>query len=614
MATTPAPVTPIMLMGCTNNTITYRAAGHATVCLQAPQFGVQYLANFNPAAGDVIGLDAVLEKTTASTNLSDLGKYVTSVVSNGNTTLYFDPTGSGTTGAGSPIAVLLGVQTSVAALVADGGVAYIPDRVTVTAAFNTPLTLRASGLETVNLRAPANGIAAEQLNGFSPTQADVLELAAVLGKTTANPDLSNLQNYITATVSNGNTILSVDPTGSGQAGTAFVQLNGVTATLSQLLADNALSYTPSLVPPTSTPGTPAPPQSGSPIMTMGCVNKTISYRAAGHQTVCLQAPQYGVQYLANFNPANGDVIGLDNVLEKTTAATNLSDLGKYVTSTVSAGNTTLYFDATGSGHVGAGSPIAVLLGVQTTVAALVADGGVAYIPDRVSMTPTFDAPFTLRPAGLETVDLRGPVNGIAPQQIIGFDATKADTLELNGVLNATTANPNLSNLQSYITATTSNGNTTLSLDKTGTGQAGTPFAVLQGTSITLSQLLADNAISFTATPVAVATDPALTFAFRPEGQESVNLNPSPHQPAQQIQGFSLTNGDVIDFAKVLANANVHTDMTHIANYVTATQSGTSTVLALDPTGSGHAGTAFAVLQQTGTTMSGLLAHNSLSIA
>ncbi len=621
MASNTAPirptVQPTMLMGCTNNVITFRAAGHETVCLQAPQHGVQVLANFDPANGDVIGLDDILEKTTASTDLSDLNKYLTAVVANGNTTLYFDPTGSGVAGAGTAVAELLGVQTSVASLIAEGGVAYVPDRVTVIPSFDTPLTLRPSGLETVELRAPANGIGPEQLNGFDPTKADVLELGFVLGKTGASTDLSNIQNYITATVSNGNTILSVDTTGTGKAGTAFAQLNGVSLTLNQLLADNALSFTAGLTAPANVPlPTPAtgPAPSAGTIMRMGCVNQTITFRPAGREIVCLQAPQYGVQSLANFDPSKGDVLGLDNLLQKTTASTSLSDIGKWISAVVANGNTTLYFDPAGSGHAGAGTPFAVLLGVQTSVAALVASGGMAYVPDQISMTPQFNTPLTLRAAGLTTVDLRGPANGIAPQQIFGFDPTKADTLELNGVLNATTANPNLSDLQNYVSVTNSGGNTTLALDKTGTGQAGTPFAVLEGTTLTLNQLLADNAISFTPTAVTVAPNPAQVFAFRPEGQEQATLNPSPHSPAQQIQDFSLTNGDVIDFAKVFANANVHTDMTQIANYVTATQSGTSTVLSLDPTGGGHVGAAFAVLQQTSTTVSALLSHNSLSLA
>jgi len=618
MATSTAPVSatvqPTMLMGCTNNVITYRAAGHETVCLQAPQFGMQVLANFNPANGDVIGLDDILEKTTARTDLSDLSKYVTAVVANGNTTLYFDPTGSGVTGAGTPIALLLGVQTSVAGLIAAGGVAYVPDRVTVTASFNTPLTLRPSGLETVTLRPPASGIAPEQLNGFDPAKGDVLELGAVLAKTGASSDLSDIRNYLSVTVSNGNAILSVDRTGSGQAGTAFAQLNGVSLTLDQLLADGAISDTQGLTGPANIPLATQTATGALPagtIMRMGCVNQTITFRPAGNEILCLQAPQYGVQTIASFNPAKGDVLGLDNILAKTTAAADLSDVGRWISASVANDNTTLYFDPTGSGR--AGTAFATLLGVQTSVAALVADGGMAYVPDQISITPQFNTPLTLRPAGLTTVDLRGPANGIAPQQIFGFDPDKADTLELNGVLNATTANPDLSNLGNYIHVTSASGNTTLAVDKTGTGQAGTPFAVLDGTTLTLNQLLADHAISFTATPATVATSPAQVFAFRPEGQEQVNLNPSPHSPAQQIQNFSLGNGDVIDFAKVLANANVHTDMTHIANFVTATQSGTSTVLSLDPTGAGHVGTAFAVLQQTSTTMSALLANHALSM-
>jgi hypothetical protein len=718
-ATNPLP--QLMQMGCTNVTLTYRAAGYETVCLQSASHGVQQLVGFNAAKGDVIGVDDILETTLAHDDLSDVANYITSVVSGGNTTLYFDPTGKGLQG--SAFAVLQGVSTTVAQLVADGGMQYVPDAITLTPTFDTPFTLRSGGLETVNLLAPAPGIGPEQINGFNPTNSDVLQLRAILNPTTALANLSNVQKYITATTVGGNTILSVDTTGTGKPGTAFVELDGVTTTVSQLLADNALIYTPSFttvdakagatfvfrdagdemavvepafhgatapqlqgfslaagdslsvhnillaanlsVPTASlgnyfsttqsngstslwfnsagsghggqavatlqnslvsigqllsadalnvgaaiTPTTPNPAGPVVPIMHMGCTNVLITYRQQGQETVCLQSPSHGVQRLANFNAELGDVIGVDDILELTTAKTDLSDVAKYITSTVSAAGTALYFDPTGKGLQG--SQIAILQGVDTTVAELVANGGMQYIPDAISVTMAFNTPLAMRPSGLETVKLLAVEPGVAAQQINGFNPDLADVLELQAILNPTTASPDLSNVQNYIKATTVGGNTILSVDPTGTGQAGTAFAQLNGVSVTLSQLLADDALTFTPSKIELTAGAGKVFQFRPEGDEIASLPTSPaHNGFATLQAFSLGNGDVLDIGNMLAASKVSPDMANLGNFISAQQSGGSTSLWFDATGSGHGGGAeFALLQNTTTTVASLTAHNA----
>jgi hypothetical protein len=716
-ATTPLP--QLMQMGCTNVTLTYRAAGYETICLQSPSHGVQQLVGFNAAKGDVIGVDDILETTLAHADLSDVGDYITSVVSGGSTTLYFDPTGKGLQG--SAFAVLQGVSTTVAQLVADGGMQYVPDAIALTPTFDAPFTLRSAGLETVNLLAPVPGIGPEQIVGFNPTNSDVLQLQKILNPTTALTNLSNIGEYITATTVGGNTILSVDPTDAGKTGTAFAELMGVTATLSQLVADNALIYTPSsttadakanstfvfrsageetatvepawhgatapqlqgfslaagdslsvhnillaanLSVPTASLGNyfsttqsngstslwfnpagsgngggvvaflqntlvsisqllsagalnvgaaiiPTPPGGTvGPIMHMGCTNVLITYRQQGQETVCLQSPSHGVQQLANFNAELGDVIGVDDILELTTAKTDLSDVGKYITSTVSSAGTALYFDPTGKGLQG--SQIAMLQGVDTTVAELVANGGMQYIPDAISVTMAFNTPLAMRPSGLETVKLLAVEPGVAAQQINGFNPDLADVLELQAILNPTTALPDLSNVQNYIKATTVGGNTILSVDPTGTGQTGTAFAQLNGVSVTLSQLLADNALTFTPSAIELGAGAGRVFQFRPEGEEIASLPTSPaHNGFATLQGFSLGNGDVLDIGNMLSASKVSTDMAHLGNFISAQQSGGSTSLWFDATGSGHGGGAeFAVLQNTTVTVASLTAHNA----
>ena len=606
MTTAVSAITQLMVMGCTNDTITYRTEGHQTVCLESPSHGEQVLVGFNPAIGDRIGLDDILELTQAKTDLSDLTKYVTSVSSGGNTTLYFDPTGSGAVG--TPIALLVGVTTTIAQLIADGGVAYVPDAITTSPTFDTAFTFRDSGLETVRVAPAANGIATQQFDNFNPNNGDILDLSTILHRTTALSNLSNLQNFVTATSTGGNTVLSFDKTGSGVIGTPFAVLEGITITLAQLQADNALIYNPSPV----VSGT-APTTVDGQLMVMGCTNDIITYRASGHQTVCLQSPSHGEQVLHNFNPAIGDLIGLDDVLELTQAKTDLSDLTKYITSVASGGNTTLYFDPTGSGH--AGTPVALLVGVTTTIAQLIADGGVAYVPDAITVSPTFDTAFMFRDAGLETLTLAPAARAIATQQVDNFNPAKADILDLTRILNPTTAAPNLSNVQDYITATETGGNTVLSVDPTGSGAVGTPFAVLEGVTITLAQLLSDGAMAFSPTNATIGAAAGTSATFRPEGKEVIVLGGHvPTGTLTSLANFSLTDQDQIDFRLLFANYGISATLGTIADYISTTASASSTIFDFHQNGADSPGVAIAVLQNVSVTFASLLSHGSISLA
>ncbi len=710
----------LMQMGCTNVTITYRHAGNEGVCLESPSHGIQVLENFNVANGDFIGVDDILELTPAQVNLSDVANYITSQLINGGTMLYFDPTGQGQQG--TPFAFLHGISTNVAQLVADGGMKYQPDAITVLPSFDTPFTFRAAGLETVNLLQMRTGIGPQIINGFDPANGCVLQLGHILDQTFAHANLSDIANYITVTQSGGNTILSVDPTGAGQAGTPFAVLEGVSVSLATLLADNAIAYTPSptmefsqdnqtftyradgletavlMLPSThvaatqlsgfslaggdvldvgrilanaQVPFTSATvqadfwtTQSGANtdlwfnangsgqggtleaallntsvtfsqlmaqsaiswlsgqagtvslgsgvIMQMGCTNNLITYRLAGKEGVCLQSPAHGVQELANFNVANGDFLGLDDVLETTLAHDNLSDISQYITSQVLTGGTMLYVDPTGQGQQG--TPFAFLQGVTTSVAALVADGGVQYVPDQVTIAPTFDTPFTVRPDGLETVLLNQIEPGIGPQIINGFNAAAGDNIELAKILNLTLAQPNLSDIGRFISVTDSGGNTTLSVDPTGEGHAGTPFAVLQGTSLTLSQLLSANALMYDPSPAWTVPTLGTTFTFRASGSEGVTLHHiSTGVQPQALSGFSLAGGDAISVANILSAANVQADISNIGNYFSTVDTGGNTQLWFDPNGSGSGGTLEAVLQNTSLSMTDLLSHSALHL-
>jgi hypothetical protein len=715
-----AVTAPSLLLhsGDTAVTITYRSAGHEGVVLQSLTHGVQQLAGFNPAAGDFIRLDNILDPTLAHADLSDIADYITATSVDGGTMLSADPTGHGL--AGTPFAFLQGVSITVAQLVADGGLAYVPTAISVTPAFDTPLTLRPDGLETVLLGHMVNGIGPQILHGFNPAEGDRLQLASVLNATLAQASLSDIAHYITVTHAGGNTTLSVDRTGTGQAGTPFAVLDGVTLSLTQLLADGALLYTPSKViddvtknitfqfraagletadltaasshvaaaqlagfslaggdvldvgmimshagvtnsvaniqadfttvqqgnatelwfnasgagggtleavlqntsvtvgallaagaiNANSDTGAASDSAPGF-LMRMGCPDELITYRASGNMGVCLAAPDHGVQQLAHFNPAAGDIIGVDDILEQTLAHDDLSDVANYITSQVINGGTMLYADLTGQGLQG--TPIAFLQGVQTSVAQLVAEGAMLYVPDQVAIAPTYDTPFTLRSGGLETVLLNPAAPGIPTQQINGFALNAGDTLELAKILSGTQASPTLSNIANYITVTESGGNTTLALDPTGHGGAGTPFAVLEGVTATLSQLLVANALVYDPANIAVAAAPGASFACRAAGEETVLLQNVTGGTPTQLTGFSLAADDGINVAAILKSADVLADISNIDNYFSTVQTGGNTQLWFDPTGSGSGGTLEAVLQNTSVTITSLLAHSALHL-
>jgi hypothetical protein len=78
------------------------------------------------------------------------------------------------------------------------------------------------------------------INGFN-TVGDVLDLTSALSGLAIAADLSNLGTYVTASVAAGNTTLWIDPTGGSATPAAFVVLNGISATLPQLVAAHDIS-------------------------------------------------------------------------------------------------------------------------------------------------------------------------------------------------------------------------------------------------------------------------------------------------------------------------------------------------------------------------------------
>ena len=242
------------------------------------------------------------------------------------------------------------------------------------------LVFRSAGNEMAAVCPPYTGAAAPQLQGFSLTAGDTLDVSPILQAANVSVATAELGDYFSTTESNGSTLLWFNPAGSGatpgNGAIVVAVLENTQVSMSQLLSANALNIR-----------APITPTAVAPLMQMGCTNDVITYRLEGQQTVCLQSPSHGVQQLAGFNAAMGDVIGLDDILETTPVPDDLAGVGNYITSSVSAAGTTLYFDPTGQGLQG--TAFAVLQGVDTTVAQLVADGGMQYVPGSTPTPPNF---------------------------------------------------------------------------------------------------------------------------------------------------------------------------------------------------------------------------------
>jgi hypothetical protein len=214
-----------------------------------------------------------------------------------------------------------------------------------------------------------------QLSGFSLAGGDTIDVGHILAASQITGSTAVVQSDFTTVQNGANTQLWFSANGSPQGGTLAAVFLNTTVTMSQLLAQSAISWNA---------GQGITVNNGV-TMHMGCTNQTITYIAAGNMGVCLESPSHGVQMLANFSAANGDFIGVDDILETTQAHDDLSDVAQYITSQAINGGTMLYVDLTGQGLQG--TPFAFLEGVTTSVAQLVADGGMKYVPDQVAIAP-----------------------------------------------------------------------------------------------------------------------------------------------------------------------------------------------------------------------------------
>lgn len=94
------------------------------------------------------------------------------------------------------------------------------------------------------------------------------------------------------------------------------------------------------------------------------------------------------------------------------------------------------------------------------------------------------------------------------------------------------------------------------------------------------------------------------------GTNNTIVLPSANQGYDDIRGYLMTNGDKFDMHNLLASTSWNGDMSTIGDYVSVTQSGTSAVINVDPSGTqGGASYTIATLEGTGpVTLNTLLAH------
>jgi large repetitive protein len=94
-----------------------------------------------------------------------------------------------------------------------------------------------SGADTIKIESASSSTT---VNGFSAANGDKIDIADIL--TTYHPFEDALANFVQETTSGGNTIISVDPTGSGTFTTPLVTLSGVTGLpdLAALVSDHTL--------------------------------------------------------------------------------------------------------------------------------------------------------------------------------------------------------------------------------------------------------------------------------------------------------------------------------------------------------------------------------------
>ena len=255
-------------------------------------------------------------------------------------------------------------------------------------------------------------------------------------------------------------------------------------------------------------------------------------------------------------------------------------------------------------------------------------------------------------------------NGSTPQVISGFTPNGSVLLDLRQVMSETGWDGQTSTFSRYAQVHAVTGGTMISITPNGNSASSHDVALLQGSTVSLaniqlqSLLIPDGStatagVTITDTGVGTATvsglqsgvatalaratytatagtaadpttnsltllgwnnvldaGPGTNFLNGLQPGDIFRLNAA-GQGLDTISGFTLTNGDKIDVGRALSGLNVASDLSNVGNFLTATVSGTDTILSVNPTGAAGGASAIARLMNVNTSVSQLLSDHSL---
>jgi hypothetical protein len=255
-----------------------------------------------------------------------------------------------------------------------------------------------------------------------------------------------------------------------------------------------------------------------------------------------------------------------------------------------------------------------LIGSGTVAAAVVNSGTIESNSGLLDVSGAVTGTGTLRIDAGETLEVGSTV---ASTQTAVF-ASNTGTLSLDIPLDFSGSITNFTGSDAiYLggeTATGFGGYNTATHVLTVLGAGNTTIAELTfNGSYTLGNFqIADNGLTIIDPPVTAATTGvSSTPAFiNASGGDDVIALPSAGAGFDAISGFSLTNGDVLDFTAALQGTAWHGDLTQVGDFISAVQNGGETDLYLDPTGQGH-GAMVAALDGVNTSLASLLAHGAI---
>ncbi len=346
----------------------------------------------------------------ASTKGGSLIVNISDIANMGGTLRVVDTTGALQTGNGSYSLRLVGtlaqVNASLATLSYTAGSSTGVDQVQV----NVWNPLGAS--ETSNIAVGVgssittiNGVSGlQQVVGFTASNGTILDLRQMMATTGWNGQTSTLSHYLSVRAATGGSILSIMPNGNSATSYDIAQFKGGSVSLADIqlhgwLAPDASTATSGVTitdtgaglatisgssagvaavlaadPHTATAATLADPGTNS-IAVIGW-NNVFDAGAGINFLNGLQAGDIfrlngsgqGLDMISGFSLVNGDVLDLHRALAGLAVASDQSNLGQYITTSTTNGNTTLYLDVQGGGH---GSAIGVLQNVTTNLDGLI---------------------------------------------------------------------------------------------------------------------------------------------------------------------------------------------------------------------------------------------------